>query len=158
MLFKRTEVSADVFRDASMTFVSELQALGNRLRAGRFRPGAPRLPFLSAIFLSLAAALLFLSGGSASGPYGPGVIRRRKDPHYMSRSSAAFWLTVMQSLAVGGLSRIVLLLPRSQCAAQRCRADPEGRVQFHRPRLFRLASVECSLCAAFVELASGSAF
>ena len=101
MLFKRTEVSADVFRDASMTFVSELQALGNRLQGWAVSAwSTKRLPFLSAIFLSLAAALLFLSGGYRL--LGRMVWRNpaEEDPHYMSRLSAAFWLTVMQSLSL----------------------------------------------------------
>lgn len=101
MLFKRTEVSVDVFTDANTAFAGEFQALVDRLwNWAVLSWNTKQLSFLGAILLSLGAALLFLSGGYRL--FGR-LVRRdpaETDPPYMTRFSAAFWLTVTQSLAL----------------------------------------------------------
>lgn len=100
-LFKRTELSMDVFSEAGAAFSREVVDLGNTIGnwlsfAWRFKT----LHFLAAIGLSVGAALVFLSGGYRL--FG-GLIHRDpalERPNYIKRLSVAFWSTVTRTLSL----------------------------------------------------------
>ncbi|MCX8999768.1 mechanosensitive ion channel family protein [Rhizobiaceae bacterium BDR2-2] len=100
-LFRQTDVSGALFQTANTAFSEELTALSNTFQGWlTFTWKTKKLPFLSAVALSIAAALLFLTGGYRL--LGRFIQRdpTREDVPYTSRLSAAFFQTVMQSLAV----------------------------------------------------------
>ncbi len=100
-LFRRSDVSLEMFDVAGTAFVTEVSSLdkvfGSWIKFGlRYK----RLPLFSAVLLSLTAALVFLVGGyRLFGHY----IRRDEgiDPPYITRLSFAFWSTMVQTISLG---------------------------------------------------------
>ena len=100
-LFKRTELSTDVFAEAGAAFSREVGDLGNTIGnwlsfAWRFKT----LHFIAAIVLSAGAALVFLSGGYRL--FGRLIYRdpALDQPSYIKRLSVAFWSTVTRTLSL----------------------------------------------------------
>ncbi len=100
-LFRRTEISASVIDDAVGAFVDEagefLQTLSSWITfVWKFKS----LQLFAAIFLSLATALILLSGGyRLFGQY----LRRDlhvEEPSYISRLSFAFWSTLIRTASL----------------------------------------------------------
>lgn len=101
-LFRRSDVSVEMFNVAGIAFVNELSSLDNVFRSWiKFGLRYKQLPLLSAVLLSLTAALVFLAGGyRLFGHY----IRRDEgivDPPYITRLSVAFWSTTVQTISLG---------------------------------------------------------
>ena len=100
-LFKRTELSLSTFGDAGQAFVQETVNFRDALASwGTFVWKFKRVSMFTAVFLSLASALVFLSGGyRLFGRYfqrDEGI----ENPSYISRLSIAFWSTMIRTLSV----------------------------------------------------------
>jgi potassium efflux system protein len=100
-LFKRTELSLSTFDDAGQAFVQETLNFRDALASwATFVWKFKRVSLFSAVFLSLAAALVFVSGGyRLFGRYfqrDEGI----EKPSYISRLSIAFWSTMIRTLSV----------------------------------------------------------
>ncbi|MBR0555212.1 mechanosensitive ion channel family protein [Ciceribacter sp. L1K23] len=101
-LFKHTDISADVFAEASGTFVQEADRFGRVVSSWySFVWKFKRAALGAAVTLSLVLALaLAFSEYRLFG----NLIRRsrtRDNPSYMSRLSVAFWSTILPTLALG---------------------------------------------------------
>jgi small-conductance mechanosensitive channel len=103
-LLRRTDISVSVLDDAAMAFVQEVtqfrQALSSWLTfVWKFK----RFPLFAAIFMSLATALILLSGGYRI--FGRYLQRRDtvERPSYLSRLSIAFWSTLIRTLSLATL-------------------------------------------------------
>lgn len=99
-LFRRTELSPSTIDDAGRAFVQETVNFGNALASwSTFIWKFKRVSLFSAIFLSLVAALVFVSGSyRLFGPY----LRRDEgieEPSYINRLSFAFWSTMIRTMA-----------------------------------------------------------
>jgi len=99
MLFKRTELSPDLFYKSGEALVREMQSLrsmvGNWMSfAWKFK----KLQLLVSILLSLAAALIFLLGGRRL--FARLIVRDTVQPTYIKRLSLAFWTTVTRTLSL----------------------------------------------------------
>nr|WP_244598703.1 mechanosensitive ion channel domain-containing protein [Rhizobium tubonense] len=103
-LLRRTELSGTTFGDAGSAFVQEATDFGAALASwGTFVWKFKRIPLFTSVFLSLATALVLLSGAyRLFGRY-----FQRDDtieaPPYISRLSIAFWSTMVDTLAVAAL-------------------------------------------------------
>lgn len=100
-LFKRTELTLDVFAAAGAAFAREMVDLGRTLGSWlTFVWKFKTFQFLGAIVLSIGAALVFLSGGYRL--FGRMIERDMtlEEPPYIKRLSAAFWSTVMRTLSL----------------------------------------------------------
>lgn len=100
-LFKRTELSVSTLGDAGQAFVQETVNFSNALQSwATFVWKFKRIALFTAILLSLAAALVFLSGSyRVFGRY----FKRDdeiEEPSYINRLSFAFWSTMIRTLAV----------------------------------------------------------
>lgn len=100
-LFRRTEISASVFDDATSAFVEEASEFSQTLSSWiTFVWKFKSLQLFAAIFLSLATALILLSGGyRLFGQY----LRRDvnvEEPSYISRLAFAFWSTLIRTAAL----------------------------------------------------------
>ncbi|QWW66357.1 mechanosensitive ion channel family protein [Rhizobium sp. WYJ-E13] len=100
-LFRRTEISASVFDDAASAFVEEASEFSQTLSSWiTFVWKFKSLQLFAAIFLSLATALILLSGGyRLFGQY----LRRDvnvEEPSYISRLAFAFWSTLIRTAAL----------------------------------------------------------
>ena len=100
-LFKRTEISLNVFSAAGSSLVNEVSSFQRVVGSWwtfvwNYKP----LQLLSAIFLSLLAAMLFLVGGYKF--LGSHMERSAfsGEPGYIRRLSVAFWSTMVQSATV----------------------------------------------------------
>jgi small-conductance mechanosensitive channel len=100
-LFRHTELTPELFREAGQAFVHEVGNFRNTIGswlsfAWRFKT----LQLLGAIILSLAAGLLFLFGGYRL--FGRFIRRENgaEKPTYIKRLSVAFWSTVIQTLSL----------------------------------------------------------
>ncbi|ARM88859.1 mechanosensitive ion channel MscS protein [Rhizobium sp. CIAT894] len=103
-LFKRTEISVSVLDDAASAFVRETGEFAQALSSwASFVWKFKRFPLFAAIFLSLASALILLSGSyRLFGSY----LRRDEaveNPSYIGRLSIAFWSTLIRTLALSVL-------------------------------------------------------
>ncbi|KPH05013.1 mechanosensitive ion channel family protein [Rhizobium acidisoli] len=103
-LFKRTEVSASVIDDAAGAFVHEISEFSQALSSWAvFVWKFKRFPMFAAIVLSLASALILLSGSyRLFGAY----LRRDEaveEPSYIGRLSIAFWSTLIRTMALSVL-------------------------------------------------------
>ncbi|ANK92085.1 mechanosensitive ion channel MscS protein [Rhizobium sp. N6212] len=103
-LFRRTEISISVLDDAASAFVHEISEFSQALASwASFVWKFKRFPLFAAIFLSLASALILLSGSyRLFGSY----LRRDEaveDPSYIGRLSIAFWSTLIRTLALAVL-------------------------------------------------------
>ncbi|RDJ12362.1 mechanosensitive ion channel family protein [Rhizobium grahamii] len=103
-LLRRTDISFSVLDDAGRAFVREgsefIQALSSWLGfVLKFKAFA----FFAAIFMSLATALVLLSGGYRL--FGRYLQRKETDeqPSYINRLSIAFWSTLIRTLALAAL-------------------------------------------------------
>ncbi|WFU03770.1 mechanosensitive ion channel family protein [Rhizobium sp. CB3171] len=100
-LFKRTGVSATTFEDAGTAFVNEGVEFSTAVTSWiGFVVKAKLGSLMAALFLSLGAALIFLSGGYR-------LFRRYyvrdeniENPPYISRLSVAFWSTLIRTLSL----------------------------------------------------------
>ncbi|MDS7597129.1 mechanosensitive ion channel family protein [Agrobacterium tumefaciens] len=100
-LFKRADLSAATFSEATSAFVDELSNLNNALGSWvAFVWNYKRLPMFGAVALSVMAAMLFLVGGYRF--FGSRMDRRAftGEPSYLRRLSVAFWSTMVQSLSL----------------------------------------------------------
>ena len=100
-LFKRTELSPELFDKAGQEFTREMSNLGNTLQswvgfAWKFK----KLQLFAAIALSLGAALVFLLG--ARRLFARVIVRdpSQGEPTYIRRLSLAFWTTVTRTLSL----------------------------------------------------------
>lgn len=100
-LFKRSDLSVDSFFDAGRAFVAEVGNLQRSVGSWfDFVWKFKRIPLFSAVFLSLAAALIFLTGGyRLFGNYIRPDISLEKPP-YITRLSVAFWSTMIQTISL----------------------------------------------------------
>ncbi|ABC91312.1 probable mechanosensitive channel protein [Rhizobium etli CFN 42] len=103
-LFRRTEISISVLDDAASAFVHEISEFSQALASwASFVWKFKRFPLFAAIFLSLASALILLSGSyRLFGSY----LRRDEaveNPSYIGRLSIAFWSTLIRTLALAVL-------------------------------------------------------
>ncbi|MGO4438176.1 mechanosensitive ion channel domain-containing protein [Rhizobium sp. RAF56] len=100
-LFKRTELSGSTFGDAGTEFLHETSNFGGALLSwSSFVWKFKRLSLFTAVFLSLAAALIFLSTGYRVFDRYFERDSRIEDPSYVSRLSIAFWSTLIRSFAI----------------------------------------------------------
>ena len=100
-LFRRSDVSADMFSKAGAALITEFTTLDRVIGSWfKFVLRYKQLPFLSAVFLSLLAGLIFLAGGYRL--FGHYIRRddRIVDPPYITRLSVAFWSTMVQTLSL----------------------------------------------------------
>ncbi|WEZ85158.1 mechanosensitive ion channel family protein [Rhizobium sp. 32-5/1] len=99
-LLQHTTINLEVLQSASSSFVTEGQELSRSLTSWiSFAWKYKRLQLLTAIFLSLCAALFFLSGSYRL--FSP-LIRRDvtdMEPGYITRLSVAFWSTMIPTTA-----------------------------------------------------------
>ncbi len=100
-LLKYTDLSAAVFIDAGQAFTAEVHAFNGALVgwisfAWKFK----KLQLLSAVFLSICAALLFLAGGYRL--FGRMINRDLsvENPPYITRLSFAFWSLIVQTASL----------------------------------------------------------
>ncbi|PDV88917.1 mechanosensitive ion channel protein [Rhizobium sp. H4] len=103
-LLRRTEISVSVLDDAAGAFVHEVSEFSQALSSwAAFVWKFKRFPLFAAIFLSLASALILLSGSyRLFGAY----LRRDEaveNPSYIGRLSIAFWSTLIRTLALAVL-------------------------------------------------------
>ncbi|MBY5763733.1 mechanosensitive ion channel family protein [Rhizobium leguminosarum] len=103
-LLRRTEISVSVLDDAGSAFVHEVSEFSQALSSwATFVWKFKRFPMFAAIFLSLASALILLSGSyRLFGSY----LRRDEaveNPSYIGRLSIAFWSTLIRTLALSVL-------------------------------------------------------
>lgn len=110
-LFRHTEMSEDLFRNAASAFLREMDNLGASFTGWlSFVWKFKALPFLGALSLSIVAAFLLLSAGYRL--FGD-LIRRGQAverPDYMKRLSVAFWSTVIKTMSLSALLITSLLL------------------------------------------------
>jgi len=100
-LFKRSDLSADSFTAAGSAFVDEVDNLRRSVGSWfDFVWKFKRIPLFSAIFLSIAAAAIFLIGGyRLFGNYISPDVGLEKPP-YITRLSVAFWSTMIQTISL----------------------------------------------------------
>jgi potassium efflux system protein len=103
-LFRRTELSGTTFGDAATSLLQEMTGFCDALASwATFVWKFKRIPFFTAVFLSLTAALVLLSGAHRLF----GRYFQRDDtieaPPYISRLSIAFWSTMVDTLCVAAL-------------------------------------------------------
>ncbi len=103
-LLRRSDISASVLGDAGNAFVREVGAFQQALASWlgfvlKFKAFA----FAAAIFMSLATALILLSGSYRL--FGHYLQRKESDeqPSYISRLSIAFWSTLIRTLSLATL-------------------------------------------------------
>ncbi|WP_160010675.1 mechanosensitive ion channel family protein [Rhizobium sp. 18055] len=103
-LLRRTDISASVFGDAASAFVQEVGAFHQALTSWlgfvlKFKAFA----FAAAIFMSLATALILLSGSYRL--FGHYLQRKESEeqPSYISRLSIAFWSMLIRTLSLATL-------------------------------------------------------
>jgi small-conductance mechanosensitive channel len=100
-LFKRTEISASMLGDAGVAFVQEAEEFGGALASwASFVWKFKQVSLFTSVLLSLAAALIFLSGGYRL--FGRYFQRDEaiENPTYISRLSIAFWSTMIRTLSL----------------------------------------------------------
>ncbi|MDO9418739.1 MAG: mechanosensitive ion channel family protein [Pararhizobium sp.] len=100
-LLKRTDVNSSVLSDASGALVAEADDLKRTLSSWiRFVWNYKRGQLFGAVFLSLCAALVFLSGSNRL--FSPLIQRPALEvrPDYITRLSVAFWSTMIPTSAV----------------------------------------------------------
>lgn len=104
-ILKRTDVSADLFMEASSAIADETQTLGRTVTAWmQFVWKFKRTQLFGAVALSLLAALVLLSGSYRL--FAPLITRgvRQDKPHYITRLSVAFWSTVLPTMAAAAFA------------------------------------------------------
>ncbi|OAP42768.1 mechanosensitive ion channel protein [Sinorhizobium glycinis] len=101
-LLKRTEVSAAMLSEAIATTADESRALWRSVSSWvTFAWNYKRIPFLSAIFLSLCGALIFLVGSYRL--FSPFLLRHgeeEEEPTYFRQLSLTFWSTLIPTMAL----------------------------------------------------------
>ncbi|ACP25632.1 potassium efflux system KEFA [Sinorhizobium fredii NGR234] len=100
-LLKRTEVSVAMLSEAIATTADESRALWRSVSSWlTFAWNYKRIPFLSAIFLSLCGALIFLVGSYRI--FAPFILSHEEhdEPTYFRQLSLAFWSTLIPTMAV----------------------------------------------------------
>jgi potassium-dependent mechanosensitive channel len=113
-IFKRTAMSYGVILDAKQASQIELadftRAVGSWMTfVWKFKSGS----LISALFLSILAAFILISGGYRL--FSPFIRRdvQEEKPSYISRLSVAFWSTTIPSLAIAGFAVIIYFLLRN---------------------------------------------
>lgn len=103
-LLRRTDVSMSVLDDAGSAFLTEIGKFNDAMTGWMvFVWKFKRLPLFTALLLSLATALILLSGGYRI--FG-GYLKRDdgiEHPSYISRLSIAFWATVIRTSSLAAL-------------------------------------------------------
>nr|WP_117192767.1 mechanosensitive ion channel family protein [Rhizobium terrae] len=99
-LFRHTELTGELFSDAGKAFVVEVRNFGATFGSWiGFVWKFKKLQLLGAIALSIAAGMLFLSGGYRL--FGRFIRRNGQEtPSYIRRLSVAFWSTVIQTMSL----------------------------------------------------------
>ncbi|QFY60494.1 mechanosensitive ion channel family protein [Rhizobium grahamii] len=103
-LLRRTDISVSVLEDAASAFTQEWTAFSQALASWLgFVLKFKSMAFLAAIFMSLATALILLSGGYRF--FGRYLQRKEtnEQPSYISRLSIAFWSTLIRSFSLAAL-------------------------------------------------------
>ncbi|WP_235988428.1 mechanosensitive ion channel family protein [Pseudorhizobium endolithicum] len=110
-LFRHTEITPQLFTDAGDAYVTELRRFGNAMGSWlSFAWKYKTLPLLAAVFLSLAAGLIFLSG--AYRLFGRFIRRDHADggPSYLRRLTVAFASTVVRTMSLAAFLAASYLL------------------------------------------------
>ncbi|WP_427139356.1 mechanosensitive ion channel domain-containing protein [Shinella sp. G-2] len=104
-ILKRTEITPELFTEASGAIAKETQTLGRTVTAWlQFVWKFKRMQLLGAVALSLMAALVLLSGSyRLFSPYITRVAQQEK-PHYITRLSVAFWSTILPTMAAAAFA------------------------------------------------------
>ncbi|MEY9196985.1 mechanosensitive ion channel family protein [Sinorhizobium sp. CCBAU 05631] len=100
-LLKRTEVSVAMLSEAITTTADESRALWRSVSSWlTFAWNYKRIPFLTAIFLSLCGAMIFLVGGYRL--FSPFILQHEEqdEPTYFRQLSLAFWSTLIPTMAL----------------------------------------------------------
>ncbi len=100
-LLKRTEVSLAMLSEAISTTADESRALWRSVSSWvTFAWNYKRIPFLSAIFLSLCGALIFLVGSYRL--FSPFLLHHEEEeePTYFRQLSLAFWSTLIPTMSL----------------------------------------------------------
>jgi small-conductance mechanosensitive channel len=100
-LLKHTDVSAAMLSEAVTATIDEARALSRSVGSWlTFAWNYKRVPFLSALFLSLCAALLFLVGGYRL--FSPFLRHQEEEdePTYFRQLSLAFWSTLIPTMGL----------------------------------------------------------
>ncbi len=100
-LFRRTELTLSTFNDAGQALVQEAVNFRNALSSwATFVWKFKRVPLFTAVFLSLAAAMIFMAGGYRL--FGRYFFRDEtiEAPSYINRLSIAFWSTMIRALSL----------------------------------------------------------
>jgi potassium efflux system protein len=103
-LLRRTDISGSVLDDAASAFVQEAGAFWQALASWLgFVLKFKALAFFAAILMSLATALILLSGSYRL--FGHYLQRKEtvEQPSYISRLSIAFWSTLIRTLSLAAL-------------------------------------------------------
>ncbi len=100
-LFDRTAVSFDTLREGARSIAHEAELFQQTIGGWTtFVWKFKRIPLVVTVFLSLAAALVFLAGGYRL--FGSYIRRDRNvaNPPYITRLSVAFWSTIIQTASL----------------------------------------------------------
>jgi potassium-dependent mechanosensitive channel len=98
-LLKHSDVSVAMLSEAVTATIDESAALWRSVSSWlTFAWNYKRVPFLSVIFLSLCAALIFLAGGYRL--FAPFLQRHEEEPTYFRQLSLAFWSTLIPTMAL----------------------------------------------------------
>ncbi|MQV99300.1 mechanosensitive ion channel [Sinorhizobium medicae] len=104
-LLRHTDVSVEMLSEAATATLHEAMALSRSIGGWlTFAWNYKRVPLLSALFLSLCAALLFLVGGYRL--FSPVLMRPEEadEPTYFRRLSLAFWSTLIPTVALAAFA------------------------------------------------------
>lgn len=104
-ILKRTDISTELFSEATTAMAEETQTLGRTITAWlQFVWKFKRMQLLGAVSLSLMAALVLLSGSYRL--FSPFITRgvQQEKPHYITRLSVAFWSTILPTMAAGAFA------------------------------------------------------
>ena len=113
-LLKNTDVSVEMFDEALSATINETKVLSRSTTSWlTFVWNYKRLPLLTALFLSICAALIFLVGSNRL--FSPYIHHDKSDeePSYFRRLSVAFWSTLIPTLSTAAFAVSSFLFLRS---------------------------------------------
>ncbi|WP_343213966.1 mechanosensitive ion channel family protein [Ensifer oleiphilus] len=104
-LLKNTDVSFEMFDEALTATINETKVLSRSTMSWlTFVWNYKRVPLLTALFLSICAALVFLVGSNRL--FSPYIHHDKSDeePSYFRRLSVAFWSTFIPTISMGAFA------------------------------------------------------
>ncbi len=104
-LLKNTDVSFEMFDEAFSATINETHVLSRSTMSWlTFVWNYKRIPLLTAIFLSICAAMVFLVGSNRL--FSPYIHHDKSDeePSYFRRLSVAFWSTFIPTISMGAFA------------------------------------------------------